>query len=267
MTFSSIEELIQVRPTDPGHSRSLGGPRRASERRMTSLLLAAATFLALHVVVSGTRLRDAIVGAIGDSLYRGLFALASLATIVWMARAYAAAPGLPLWQAPRSLHWLAVLLGLPAALLVAVGLTTPNPTTTGAESLLAEGVPVRGIVRVTRHPFLAGVAIWAFAHLLVNGDTASIVLFGTLLSLALLGPRLIDAKAGTRVWRTVGGLRGADVGAPVCRHRGRPQPLRRPRDRHLAAPARRRRLRGTPRGPPLADRRAGAATIGREITA
>jgi uncharacterized membrane protein len=55
-------------------------------------------------------------------------------------------------------------------------------------------VPVRGIVRVTRHPFLAGVAIWAFAHLLVNGDTASIVLFGTLLSLALLGPRLIDAK-------------------------------------------------------------------------
>ena len=194
MTFSSIEELIQVRPTDPGHSRSLGGPRRASERRMTSLLLAAATFLALHVVVSGTRLRDAIVGAIGDSLYRGLFALASLATIVWMARAYTAAPGLLLWQAPRSLHWLAVLLGLPAALLVAVGLTTPNPTTTGAEGLLAEGVPVRGIVRVTRHPFLGGVAIWALAHLLVNGDAASLVLFGTLLALALLGPRLIDTK-------------------------------------------------------------------------
>ena len=161
---------------------------------MASLLLAAATFLALHVVVSGTRLRDAIVGTIGDGPYRGLFALASLAIIVWMARAYAGAAELPLWQAPRSLQWLAVLLGLPAALLVAVGLTTPNPTTAGAESLLAEGVPVRGIVRVTRHPFLAGVAIWAFAHLLVNGDTASIVLFGTLLSLALLGPRLIDAK-------------------------------------------------------------------------
>ena len=161
---------------------------------MTSLVLAAATFLALHVVVSGTRLRDAIVGAIGDSLYRGLFALASLATIVWMARAYAAAPGLPLWQAPRSLHWLAVLLGLPAALLVAVGLTTPNPTTTGAEGLLAQGVPVHGIVRVMRHPFLGGVAIWALAHLLVNGDAASLVLFGTLLALALLGPRLIDTK-------------------------------------------------------------------------
>jgi len=161
---------------------------------MAGLLLAAATFLALHVAVSGTRLRDAIVATIGDGPYRGLFALASLAIIVWMARAYAGAAELPLWQTPRSLQWLAVLLGLPAALLVAVGLTTPNPTTVGAESLLAEGVPVRGIVRVTRHPFLAGVAIWAFAHLLVNGDGASIVLFGTLLSLALLGPRLIDAK-------------------------------------------------------------------------
>jgi len=161
---------------------------------MASLLLAAATFLALHVVVSGTRLRDAIVRAIGEGPYRGLFALASLATIVWMARGYAAAPELPLWQAPRSLDWLAVLLGLPATLLVAVGLTTPNPTTTGAEGLLVDGVPVRGIVRVTRHPFLAGVAIWAFAHLLVNGDGASVVLFGTLLSLALFGPRLIDAK-------------------------------------------------------------------------
>jgi uncharacterized membrane protein len=161
---------------------------------MASLLLAAATFLALHVVVSGTRLRDAIVGATGDGLYRGLFALASLVAIVWMSRAYAAAPALPLWQAPRSLHWLAVLLGVPAALLVTVGLTTPNPTTTGAEGLLAEGMPVRGIVRVTRHPFLAGVAIWAFAHLVVNGDAASLVLFGTLLALALLGPRLIDAK-------------------------------------------------------------------------
>src|SRR5262245_27515226 len=161
---------------------------------MAGLLLAAATFLALHVAVSGTRLRDAIVATIGDGPYRGLFALASLAIIVWMARAYAGAAELPLWQTPRSLQWLAVLLGLPAALLVAVGLTTPNPTTVGAESLLAEGVPVRGIVRVTRHPFLAGVAIWAFAHLLVNGDAASVVLFGTLLLLALSGPRLIDAK-------------------------------------------------------------------------
>jgi uncharacterized membrane protein len=161
---------------------------------MACLLFAAVTFLALHVVVSGSRLRDTVVGAIGEGPYRGLFALASLATIVWMARAYAAAPGLSLWQAPPALRWLAVLLGLPAALLVVVGLTTPNPTTTGAEGLLAEGGSVRGIVRVTRHPFLSGVAIWAVAHLLVNGDAASLVLFGTLLALALLGPRLIDAK-------------------------------------------------------------------------
>jgi uncharacterized membrane protein len=53
---------------------------------------------------------------------------------------------------------------------------------------------VVGILRVTRHPLLWGIALWAFAHLLANGDVASVLLFGTFLVLALLGPFLIDAK-------------------------------------------------------------------------
>jgi uncharacterized membrane protein len=53
---------------------------------------------------------------------------------------------------------------------------------------------VRGIVRITRHPFLWGVALWALVHLIVNGDLASLVLFGSLLVLALGGTVSIDAK-------------------------------------------------------------------------
>lgn len=44
-----------------------------------------------------------------------------------------------------------------------------------------------------RHPQLAGFSIWAVAHLLVNGDLASIVLFGGLLIWAQVTIRLINA--------------------------------------------------------------------------
>jgi uncharacterized membrane protein len=53
---------------------------------------------------------------------------------------------------------------------------------------------VQGVLRITRHPFLWGVALWAAGHLLVNGDAASLALFGALLALAVFGTFSIDAK-------------------------------------------------------------------------
>jgi uncharacterized membrane protein len=50
------------------------------------------------------------------------------------------------------------------------------------------------MVRITRHPFLWGVALWAVVHLIVNGDLASLILFGSLLVLAVGGTVSIDAK-------------------------------------------------------------------------
>jgi uncharacterized membrane protein len=63
------------------------------------------------------------------------------------------------------------------------------------ESQLRRGPDIaRGIVRITRHPFLWGVALWALVHLIVNGDLAAFILFGSLLVLALVGTVSIDAK-------------------------------------------------------------------------
>jgi uncharacterized membrane protein len=50
------------------------------------------------------------------------------------------------------------------------------------------------MVRITRHPFLWGVALWASVHLIINGDLASLILFGSLLLLAVGGTLSIDAK-------------------------------------------------------------------------
>jgi uncharacterized membrane protein len=56
----------------------------------------------------------------------------------------------------------AIILMLPASLLVVIGLTTPNPTSVAQEGRLAQ--PPQGIVRVTRHPFLTGVGLWALVY-------------------------------------------------------------------------------------------------------
>jgi uncharacterized membrane protein len=83
---------------------------------------------------------------------------------------------------------------LVAFLLVVLGMTTPNPMAVGGETLLMVDAQARGIQRVTRHPFLWGVAVWAFVYLIINGVIASLVLFGSLLCLVFVGMISIDAK-------------------------------------------------------------------------
>lgn len=161
---------------------------------MISLVLAAAFFVGIHVFISGTMLRDRLVAQIGDQGFRALFSLLSLVGMVWMGWAYSRAPSIDLWGNAHAFRPLALGFVLLAFLLVGIGLTTPSPTAVGGESQLDQPEPAQGILRITRHPFLWGVALWAFTHLIVNGDAASLVLFGALLLLALVGPWSIDAK-------------------------------------------------------------------------
>jgi uncharacterized membrane protein len=63
--------------------------------------------------------------------------------------------------------------------------------------------PVYGITRVTRHPRLCAVSLWGIAHLLVNGNLAALILFGSLLVAAVNGMVSIDRKrrhALGRLW-------------------------------------------------------------------
>jgi uncharacterized membrane protein len=162
---------------------------------MSSLIAASAFFLLIHFGVSGTRLRDTLVARMGAGPYRGAFALASLAGIVWMGMAYSHAPTVELWGQLAGARPLVFALIFVAFLFIGIGLATPSPTRVGMESKLAQSADVaRGIVRITRHPFLWGVALWALVHLVVNGDLASLILFGSFFVLALGGTASIDAK-------------------------------------------------------------------------
>jgi uncharacterized membrane protein len=163
---------------------------------MTQLIAASFLFFAIHIFVSGTPLRGALVGAVGEKAFRGLFALATLGSIVWMGFAFAATKNTGyLWVPPAWLPHAGALIMLLAFLFAVIGIATPNPTSVQQEGLLKKGDDaIRGIVRITRHPFLWGVTLWAAIHIAANGDRASLVFFGTFLIVALAGMVSIDAK-------------------------------------------------------------------------
>jgi uncharacterized membrane protein len=167
---------------------------------MTQLYLAAFVFLATHFV-SSTPLRPAIVGAIGEKAWLGLYTVVAFATIGWMVWAYNRAPVEPLFAGLRILP--AIVMPL-AFILLAGGLLARNPTIVGAERLMKSADPARGMIRVTRHPIMWGFLLWAVAHLLARGDLKAVVFFGSFALLAALGSVLMDwrkAKALGEDWQ------------------------------------------------------------------
>jgi uncharacterized membrane protein len=156
---------------------------------MTDLLAATAAFLLAHFV-SSTPLRPKLVATLGEWPYRGVYSLVAFVTLGWMIWAYAGAPREALWTGLRELPRLVMPLAL---VLIACGYAR-NPTMVGADRLLKSENPARGIIRVTRHPIMWGVMLWAAAHLLARGERAAVVFFGGFLVLAALGTILMDRR-------------------------------------------------------------------------
>lgn len=137
---------------------------------MLLLILGLAVFFTAHSFTTFRAERAAVVGRIGEIPYKVVFSLVSLAGIVLIVQgfdAYRASGYIPLWDPPVALRHTALLLMLPSFVLLA-----------------AAYAPAGLIKGATKHPMLAGVKIWAFAHLLANGDLGSVLLFGSFLAWA-----------------------------------------------------------------------------------
>jgi uncharacterized membrane protein len=127
-------------------------------------------FLGVHTLTTQRGLRAQCVAAMGEGGYKIAYALASLAglvLIVWGFAHYRAEGMIPVWSPPTFLKHLNVALMLPAVILVVASY-------------------LRGhIYTAVKHPMLAGVKLWAFGHLLANGDLGGIILFGSFLAWAV----------------------------------------------------------------------------------
>lgn len=134
------------------------------------MILGLVLFLGVHTLTTQRKLRASVIAASGEGGYKIGYALASiagLALIVWGFADYRATGWIDVWYPPKALKHITVALMLPAVILVVASY-------------------LRGRIYTTlKHPMLAGVKLWAAAHLLANGDLGSIVLFGSFLGWAV----------------------------------------------------------------------------------
>jgi uncharacterized membrane protein len=131
------------------------------------LIFGLLVFLGTHVFVSFRDARADAIARIGVHPYRGVFALVSLAglvLIIWGYGQYRAHEWIQVWSPPGFMRHITIGLMLFAVIFI-------------VSAFFPSHIKTR-----LKHPMLASVKTWAFAHLLSNGDLGSILLFGTFLA-------------------------------------------------------------------------------------
>jgi len=136
------------------------------------LIVGLVVMLGAHVFVTFRDHRAGLIGRLGQGGYRILFSVVSLVglvLIVWGYGEYRAGEWIEIWSPPPFMRHITVGLMLFSAILL-VATYVPSHIRTWA-----------------KHPMFAAIKIWAFAHLLSNGDLGSILLFGGFLAWGVYG--------------------------------------------------------------------------------
>ncbi|AXS40718.1 NnrU family protein [Breoghania sp. L-A4] len=137
---------------------------------MWLLILGLVLFLVTHHIPTRPGLRAGLTDRLGANGYRIVFSIASLLSLVMIVYGFAMAraAGSPvIYEPPTGLRHLTLLL-------VAIAFV-----------LLAASIFKGRIAAAVKHPMVTAIKVWALAHLLANGDLASLVLFTTLLAWAV----------------------------------------------------------------------------------
>ena len=135
---------------------------------MQWLIAGLVLFLGVHLL-RVFHLRTALAGAMGETAYKLSYTVVSIAgfgLIIW--GMMQAPPGGTVWAPPSWTRHLAMTL-VPIAFVLLVSAYAPGH-----------------IRRWVRHPMLAGVILWSGAHLIANGETRSVILFGAFFAWSLI---------------------------------------------------------------------------------
>ncbi len=127
---------------------------------MILLIAGMLIFIGVHMIPSFPSFRAALEQRFGIKAFLGIFSVIALFSIILIAIGKGTSEYQALWQTPPWGKQTSMLL-MPIAFILLVASHMPN-----------------SLKRYMRHPMLWGIIIWAMAHLFVNGDLASVVLFG-----------------------------------------------------------------------------------------
>ncbi len=149
---------------------------------MMILIIGLALWASTHLFVSCcAEQRTALISRLGLYPYKGLFSLTLVLALILIVMGWRSTPAISLWVPPAGMRHLTMLL-VPIAVILFFAARMPTD-----------------IKQWLRHPQLTGVKLWALAHLLSNGETRSLILFGGLLAWAVLEVIFINRRDGARV--------------------------------------------------------------------
>jgi uncharacterized membrane protein len=134
------------------------------------LILGLAVFIGTHVITTRRDARARLIARFGEGPYKIAYSIASIVgvlLIAWGFGQYRATGYIPVWEPPAWTRHITALLVLLAVICVVAAYSPGRIKTT------------------LKHPMLVGVKLWAFAHLISNGDLGSIILFGSILGWAV----------------------------------------------------------------------------------
>jgi uncharacterized membrane protein len=127
---------------------------------MLWLIAGLVLFLGIHVFSSLRPARERVIARLGEGAYKGFYSLISLAGFGLIVAGMGKAPSIVLWHPPAWGHYVAIWF-MPFALI-----------------LLATAFVPGNLKRLTAHPMLWSITLWALVHLIANGDLAGLLLFG-----------------------------------------------------------------------------------------
>jgi uncharacterized membrane protein len=166
---------------------------------MSLLVAGLIVFLGVHsIAIVSPDLRVRALQKIGEGAWKGLYALVALIGFIAICYGFGLARQSPLvlYSPPPWLRHIALLMMLPVFPL-----------------LIAAYLPGR-IKTAAKHPMLAAVKLWAFAHLLANGLLSDVLLFGGFLAWAV-ADRISMKRRPPQVLRTAAPGRFNDAIAVV----------------------------------------------------
>ncbi|CAN7403634.1 NnrU family protein [Pararhizobium sp. LjRoot238] len=139
---------------------------------MTLLILGIVIFLGMHLVrVVAPGLRASVIERQGKGAWMGIYAVISLIGLLLIIYGFGEARAVTgmLYNLPVFLKHISLLLMLLAFICLAAGF-----------------LPAGRIAVAVKHPQILSIKIWALAHLLANGETSSVLLFGSFLAWAVI---------------------------------------------------------------------------------
>lgn len=161
---------------------------------LLNLVVATVAFVATHFIMSGP-LRPVLASRFGAQGFLLLYSLISIATFAWAVIAFDRVDSdFTLWNGMETIPWALASLLTITALVLLIPSFVRNPALPGKSAAgVGTWIPV-GVFRVTRHPMMWGIALWALGHMIASPSPRVLILMAGLILLALLGSHFQDKR-------------------------------------------------------------------------